>query len=298
MAAGGLDDIFIAYPQVGAFRLPRIIALAKSIKRLILGVDSLSCARALDAAALEAGIRLEVRLEVDTGARRTGIPLEDAPGLAGELVKLQGLVLSGVYTFKGLIYQGKATGDNARAAEEECALMTALVRNLAEKGIAVQDVSGASSPTALETAKRGGINEIRPGTYIFKDLLLCSEHVAQLPELALRFAATVVSCPRPEYAVIDGGTKCFPTDIALNSPPFYYTGYAAVEGMDHLRLDRMNEEHGIVRSINGKTGLEVGQVLSLIPIHVCTAINMQNQVYLLEKGKLRRETVAARGMLV
>jgi D-serine deaminase-like pyridoxal phosphate-dependent protein len=68
--------------------------------------------------------------------------------------------------------------------------------------------------------------------------------------------------------------------------------------MDHLRLDRMNEEHGIITSTNGKTGLEVGQVLSLAPIHVCTAINMQNQVYLLEKGTLRRQSVEGRGMLV
>jgi D-serine deaminase-like pyridoxal phosphate-dependent protein len=147
-------------------------------------------------------------------------------------------------------------------------------------------------------AKNGGINEIRPGTYIFKDLLLCNEGVATMPELAVRFAATVVSCPRSGYAVIDGGTKCFPTDISLNAPPFYYTGYAAVEGMDHLRLDRMNEEHGIIRSTSGKTGLRVGQVLTLAPIHVCTAINMQNQVYLLENGKVRRQAVEARGMLV
>jgi D-serine deaminase-like pyridoxal phosphate-dependent protein len=298
MAAGGLEDIFIAYPQIGAFRLNRIIALAKGLKRLILGVDSLTGALALNAAALEAGMRLEVRLEVDTGARRTGVPLEEAPELAEKLTTLQGLELTGIYTFKSLIYRGEPTGDNNRAAEEECQLMTELGRDLAGRGIAIQDISGGSSPTGLAVAKKGGINEIRPGTYIFKDLLLCGEGVAVMPELAVRFAATVVSCPRPDYAVIDGGTKCFPTDIVLNTPPFYYTGYAAVDGMDYLRLDRMNEEHGIITSITGKTGLQVGQILTLAPIHVCTAINMQNHVYLLEEGTLRRQPVEGRGMLV
>jgi D-serine deaminase-like pyridoxal phosphate-dependent protein len=298
MANGGLKDIFIAYPQVGAFRVQRIIALAKSLKRLILGVDSMACATALNDAALEAGIRLEIRLELDTGARRSGVPLEEAPALAEELVKLQGLELSGIYTFKSLVYQGKPTGDAGLAAEEECRLMTKLGRDLAERGITVRDISGGSSPTGPAVAQKGGINEIRPGTYIFKDLLLCDEKAALMPELAARFAVTVVSCPRPEYAVIDGGTKCFPTDIPLNTPPFYYTGYAVVDEMEHLRLDRMNEEHGIITSTRGATGLRVGQILTLAPIHICTAINMQNQVYLLENGTLRRQPVEGRGMLV
>ena len=60
----------------------------------------------------------------------------------------------------------------------------------------------------------------------------------------------------------------------------------------------MNEEHGILTAKNGRTGLRVGQVLELIPIHVCTAVNMQNSVFVLEDGALRRMPVEARGMLV
>ena len=78
MADGGLEDIFIAYPMVGDFRVRRAIALHRRVKRLILAVDSAEGARALNAAAEEAGVTLEVRLEVDTGARRTGSPRDEA----------------------------------------------------------------------------------------------------------------------------------------------------------------------------------------------------------------------------
>jgi D-serine deaminase-like pyridoxal phosphate-dependent protein len=300
MAEGGLEDIFIAYPIVGSFRINRVIRLARRIKRLIAAVDSYAGAEALNAAALKENIRLEVRLEIDTGAQRTGIPLEEAPALAAALAKLPGLYLTGIYTFKSLNYHGVATDNNDLAAQEEGDLMEQVAQQIEARGIHLTDISGGSSPTGLAVAKTGKINEIRSGTYIFNDLLLCNEHVAQVSEIAVRFAATVVSCPRPDYAVIDGGTKCFPTDQRLNTPPFNYTGYAALEGagMEYLRLDRLNEEHGIIRSITGKTGLSVGQILTLIPIHVCTAINMQNYVYLLEHGTLRREPVSARGMLV
>lgn len=44
MAAGGLRDIFIAYPMVGAFRIRRALALAPKLDRLILAVDSWECA--------------------------------------------------------------------------------------------------------------------------------------------------------------------------------------------------------------------------------------------------------------
>jgi D-serine deaminase-like pyridoxal phosphate-dependent protein len=297
MAEGGLDDIFIAYPLIGAFRLRRALALVKRMKRLILAVDSIEGATALNNAALAANTRFEVRLELDTGAKRTGVARLGAVELAEQVARMPGLNLTGVYTFKSLNYHGAATRDNALAAREEGELLEEAVREMRAKGVAIDDISGGSSPTGLAVARTGAVNEVRPGTYIFNDLMLCDEGVAKPEEIAARFVATVVSCPRDDYAVIDGGTKCFPTDVPLNAAPFFYPSYAQVVDAPHLRLDRMNEEHGVITSTTGKTGLRVGQVLTLLPIHICTAINMQNSVYLLEASTIRREQVAARGML-
>jgi D-serine deaminase-like pyridoxal phosphate-dependent protein len=59
----------------------------------------------------------------------------------------------------------------------------------------------------------------------------------------------------------------------------------------------MNEEHGIITSRNGETGLAVGDVIRLIPVHVCTAVNMQNEVLILSDSGLEAQKVDARGML-
>lgn len=298
MAAGGLRDIFIAYPMVGAFRIRRALALAPRLDRLILAVDSLESAQALDEAALAAQTRLEVRLEIDTGAGRTGVPLAGAAALARRIAAMKGLRLTGIYTFKGLVYQGAPTQDNALAAGEEGALMAEAARRIRAAGVPIRDISAGSSPTGVAVAQTGLVTEVRPGTYIFKDQLLCGEHVAVPEEVAVRYAATVVSAQHPEYAVLDGGSKTFATDIPLHAPPFYFNGYAAVEGRPDLCLSRMNEEHGILTAQNGVTGLRVGDVLTLVPVHVCTAINQQNSVYLLEKGRLTRCPVDARGRTV
>lgn len=58
---------------MGAPKIKRAISLHKKLKRLILAVDSMECALPLNQAAKEAGICLEVRMEVDTGAKRTGV---------------------------------------------------------------------------------------------------------------------------------------------------------------------------------------------------------------------------------
>lgn len=53
----------------------------------------------------------------------------------------------------------------------------------------------------------------------------------------------------------------------------------------------------MLTSESGSTGLCVGDVVELMPVHVCTALNMQNNVYLLDNGALMLVPVDARGAL-
>ena len=298
MAESGIDDIFIAYPQVGTFRLERAIKLAKRVKRLILAVDSIEVALPLNQMAEQAGVCLEVRLEVDTGAKRTGVIRSKALDLAKAIKRLPHLDLTGIYTFKSLIFQEKSTENAEQAALEEGEVMASIAWEMERAGIYLQDISAGSTPTGLAVAKTGLVNEIRPGTYIFNDYMLYKQGIAKLEDIAAKIYATVVSTPAKEYAIIDGGSKTFPTDSLLNYPPYYYSGYGIVENNDDLQLNRLSEEHGIITSKKGDTGLKVGDVLSLIPIHICPAINLQNQIYVDEGECLIQKEVAARGMLV
>lgn len=297
MADGGIDDIFIAYPLVGKKKTARAMALAKRVRRLILAVDSIEQAEGLDAAAREAGIVAEVRMEVDTGAKRTGVTKANRIALAKAIQGMQNLHMTGIYTFKSLILHEQPTEDNEAAGMEEGAMLKEIAQELKEIGFEQLEISGGSTPTGLYVAKSGCVDEVRPGTYIFNDYMLTREKAAEPDQVAVRLYATVVSVPSDEYAVIDGGTKTFPMDILLDQPPYYYNSYAMVQGRDDLELRRMNEEHGILTSTKGKVNLKVGQVLELMPIHVCTAINMQNNVYIYDGHTLRKEKVAGRGML-
>ena len=206
MAAHGINDIFVAYPVIGRQKIKRITELNSKI-RLIIGADSLEGARALAQAARMEKQTIEVRLEVDTGFKRTGVHYEKALDLAMEISGMEGLNLTGIYTFHHLIYQGERTHDREKAGLEEGTLMVTLAEEMKRAGLRIKDVSVGSTPTAEYAANVPGITEIRPGTYIFNDMIQVSNKSCTLADCAVKVMTTVVSAHSNKLAVIDGGNK-------------------------------------------------------------------------------------------
>jgi D-serine deaminase-like pyridoxal phosphate-dependent protein len=297
MADAGIADIFIAYPVIGKDKITRALELNKKI-RLILGVDSIQGATALSEAAQAAGTVFEVRLEIDTGLRRTGIAPHKAAEMASLISSMQGLSFGGIYTFRGSVYDGKPTTDTAAAGNQEGTILVEVKRNIERMSIKVRDVSAGSTPTARFVAAVDGVTEVRPGTYIFNDMMQANIGAATIDDCAAMLLVTVISTPSPDLAIIDGGSKTFAADAKMGAVPFYLEGYGRILGYEGLILERLTEEHGMIVSGSGETGLEIGQRLCIIPNHICTTINLHDHVYFLEvDGSLRRVKVAARGKL-
>jgi D-serine deaminase-like pyridoxal phosphate-dependent protein len=292
MADGGIEDIFIAYPLVTEAKIRRATRLAKKV-RLIVGVDSLEGARRLSAVAEEH--TLEVRLEVDTGLRRTGVPYDDAVELAGEIEAMGNLDLTGIYTYRGAVLGGSKTLELEEAGLEEGQLMVSLADMLRERGIGVEDVSVGSTPTAEYVAKVDGITEIRPGTYVFYDRMQIRLEACSLDECAAVVVCTVVSRPTRDLAIIDGGSKTFATDVGPGAEPLNLEGYGHVVGYSGAVLERLTEEHGML-SVDEDCDLEVGDTLQIIPNHICSTVNLHDEVYLVgEDGGVEAMRVEARG---
>lgn len=292
MADGGIEDIFIAYPLVTETKIRRATRLANKV-RLIVGVDSLEGARRLYAVAEEH--TLEVRLEVDTGLRRTGVPYDDAVGLAVEIEAMGNLDLTGIYTYRGAVLGGSKTLELEKAGLEEGQLMVSLAEMLRERGIGVEDVSVGSTPTAEYVAKVDGVTEIRPGTYVFYDRMQARLGACSLDECAAVVVCTVVSRPTKDLAIIDGGSKTFATDVGPGAEPLNLEGYGHVVGYPGAVLERLTEEHGML-SVDDDCDLEVGDTLQIIPNHICSTVNLHDEVYLVGKdGGEEAMRVEARG---
>ena len=293
MADGGLGDIFIAYPLVTEAKIRRALALSRRLERLIVGVDSLEGARRLSAAAEDH--TLEVRLEVDTGLRRTGVAIDEAVELAEEIEAFDNLDLGGIYTYRGAVLSTSPTLDRKGAGLEEGELMVSLAARMRERGIEVRDVSLGSTPTAEYAAGVEGVTEIRPGTYIFYDRMQARLGACSLDECAVSVVCTVVSTPSEDLAVIDGGSKTFATDVQPGTEPLRLEGFGHVVGHEGATLERLTEEHGML-AVRGEDDLEVGDTLWIIPNHVCSTVNLHDAVYLLNgDGAVEELRVEARG---
>jgi D-serine deaminase-like pyridoxal phosphate-dependent protein len=293
MADGGMEDIFIAYPLVTEAKIRRAVQLGESVARLVVGVDSLEGARRLSAVAGDS--ILEVRLEVDTGLRRTGVPYDRAVWLAEEIEAIRNLDLTGIYTYRGAVLGGSKTLELEKAGLEEGQLMVSLADQMRERGIGVDDVSVGSTPTAEYVAHVDGVTEIRPGTYVFYDRMQARLGACSLDECAAVVVCTVVSRPAPDLAVIDGGSKTFATDVGPGAEPLNLEGYGHVVGYPGAVLERLTEEHGML-SVDEDFDLEVGDTLQIIPNHICSTVNLHDEVYIVGEGGVVEETrVAARG---
>jgi D-serine deaminase-like pyridoxal phosphate-dependent protein len=297
MADAGLEDIFVAYPLVTGAKIRRAIRLTRRLKNLTIGVDSLEGARRLSAAATVEGRALDVRLEVDTGLRRTGVPYEEAVGLAREIDVLEGIDLTGIYTYRGAVLSGSPTLDLEAAGDEEGRLMASLAERIREGGIELESVSLGSTPTAEYAAEVDGVTEIRPGTYVFYDRMQARLGACSIEECAATVVATVVSRPSGDLAVIDGGSKTFATDVPPGTKPLGLEGFGHVLEYTDARLERLTEEHGML-AVSADHDLEVGDMLHVIPNHICSTVNLHDSVYVADgDGAVDELRVSARGMV-
>lgn len=287
-AAAGFDDIFIAYPLwPSGTKGQRIRSLAGST-RLRIGVDNLAALNALAGAMGAEPERLQVVIEVDCGARRSGAPPEAAGDLALAARK-RGLVPAGVFTYPG---HGSA-GPDARkraAADQEAALITA-VRSLTASGITPDVVSAGSTPT-VEFATSSVITEIRPGEYVFNDLNNARLGACTEDQIALFVAGTVVSDWAPGQVILDIGTKAMGRE---GSPEI---GYGRIAGTS-AALSKLNEYHGFLPLPGGGFRPAIGTVLPVIPNHVCpVVVNFEEYIVTDSSGaSLERWAVDARGHL-
>jgi len=291
MAAAGLDNILIAYPIWGEEKLRRIASLARE-HTILLSLDNEATAEGLSRAASAAGATVGVLVEFDVGMRRCGVePGPDALELARKIEKMPGLNFRGLMTFPGNIWGSEA--DREKGAKQVAELVDQTLEPFRKAAMDVAIVSAGSTPSAFLSHKIPGVTEIRPGTYVYNDLNTYYQGACRLEDCAARVVSTVVSTAVPGRAMIDAGSKSLSSD-ALGSGPAKGHGYV-VEAPD-APVIKLNEEHGHLDITNSTHKFYVGEVVSVIPNHVCTCVNMHDEVFLVRKGQVEGTwKVAARG---
>jgi D-serine deaminase-like pyridoxal phosphate-dependent protein len=284
-AAAGVDDIFIAFPVwPDAARASALRSLHDTITVRV-GIDGVEAATALGAAMRGTARPLGVLVEIDSGLHRSGVT-PAVSVIVADAARAAGLDVVGVFTHGGHAYAGADAVDGA-AEDERRALENAATR-LRDTGHDVRVVSAGSTPTAARSGPP--VTELRPGTYVFGDGAQVALGACGEDDVALRVRATVVSAAVPGQVVIDAGSKALSSDRR----PWQH-GHGTLLGHPGCVVERLSEEHGIVTAAEGCRLPKVGEIVEVVPNHVCSVVNLSPELVVLDGDRIvDRWPVAAR----
>jgi D-serine deaminase-like pyridoxal phosphate-dependent protein len=287
----GFQDVLLAFPVAGA-GLRRTIELAAlfSQQQVSVLVESGANLGMLDRSGLG------VFIDIDPGMNRTGIDQMCVP----EIVRLAKAICSRGLRFAGLHYYEGHLGNlplserTAKAYQGYQQLMR-IARALQTADIEVSEIvtSGTPSfPCALSYAelREGGfVHRVSPGTVVYCD----GRSLQQLPadfgyHPAAIIVSTVVSRPSRNRVTCDAGQKSISADL----------GDPTCEAIDRPELTAIHpsEEH-LPMDASTTTNLpSIGDVLHLLPRHICPTVNNFDYAVIVSKGQITAvERVTARG---
>jgi D-serine deaminase-like pyridoxal phosphate-dependent protein len=287
----GFRDLLLAYPvtgpQVGMVR--RIAAAHPATAISVLVEDA-----AMVAPWRGSGVGLFI--DLNSGMDRTGMLLDGHQEVLG---LARGITESGL-RFAGLhYYDGHASGFSPEAAEDLVHAgydrLLALVNRLASAGLPAAEVVTAGTPAFPHArvyrgfADAGTLHRVSPGTVVYND----RRSLEQLPadagyRPAALVLATVVSHPGPHRFCIDAGHKSVSADAGDPT--------CEVIGHSEYTPRHPSEEHLPVDVPAGAPLPPRGELLWLLPSHVCPTVNNFDHAVIVAEGKIQGiERVTARG---
>jgi len=281
MADAGIDDILISYNLLGDEKMARLGALRSRID-VTVAADNPVVVADLTKAAAAAERSLPVVVECDTGRKRAGV---ETPAEAIELARV--ISMSPGLNFAGfMLYPTESGWPQAQTFFDEA---LAGVRAL---GLEPAIVSTGGSPNLKNLGQLSGATEHRPGTYIYNDRMQMAAGVATLDDCALHIYSTVVSRAAPERGILDAGSKTLTADSGG------LDGFGLILEHPEAKIARFAEEHGFLDLARSNTRPNIGDVVRIVPNHVCVVVNMLDEVVMVRGDEIVGVLpVAARGKL-
>ncbi len=274
MLAAKPPGLLVAYPIIGRKKLDRLMQVARQIP-VTVSLDSPFVARQLSDAAREHQVEIGVLAEVDVGLGRVGVsPGEPLLHLIQSIQRLAHLKFRGIAFYPGQIKSVDEEGQHA--LEKVAQLLGEILKELRGAGIEPEIVSGGSTPTLFHSHRMRGLNEIRPGTYIFNDRNTVLAGACTFEECAASIMVTVVSTAKAGQMIVDGGSKTFSSDRPAAGVE---VSFGHVVDAPEAVFTKMNEEHGFVDIRKVSRTFDIGDRARIIPNHICVAMNLHECVY-------------------
>ena len=286
----GAEDVLLAYPLVGA-NARRVVAISQQFPQVRISV----LVESPEQLPQWRGNDIGIFLDINPGMNRTGIELN----AVGKLVEVIRAIADAGLQFRGLHFYD---GQFGSVDEPERTLAThtgydqllKTVEEMRREGINVAEVITAGTPTFPCSLSYKGfqnasfVHRVSPGTIVYND----ATSLAQLPAFGYAPAALVisrvVSRPHPGIVTCDAGHKAVSADAGVPT--------CVVVGHPELSPLTPSEEHLPLGVKDGALSPQIGDILYLLPRHICPTVNNFDAALIVRHGEIEAvERVSARG---
>lgn len=285
----GAEDVLVAFP-LRAANARRAADIARRYPRARIS------ALVEDAAGVaEWGGGVGLFWDLNPGMDRTGAALDLAALEAGlAAMREHGSEFRGLHYYDGHL-GSLAPAERMAAAQRGYDELVALAKALERDGQTVGEIVTAGTPALPCSLAHAGLrsgawtHRVSPGTVVYNDVT----SLEQLPEAygyrpAALVLARVVSRPAARIVTCDAGHKAVSADCGV--PNCVALGHPELRGL------KPSEEHLPWAVAEGAAGPRRGELLRLLPRHVCPTVNNFDHALWIEGGRVRRvESVTARG---
>jgi D-serine deaminase-like pyridoxal phosphate-dependent protein len=283
-AKHGWSDITVAF-IVNTLEIDKINDLANRIKLNLL-IDS---EQVLNVLSQNLKHPAGMWIKIDTGYRRTGIQWDDYEticSLAGKIKSSPLLDFRGILTHAGHSYRARSKEEILQIHDQTVSRMTAVKKYLKGKGFEVCEISIGDTPTCSLADDFAGVDEIRPGNFVFYDLMQeklgsCTEN-----DIAVAVACPVVGKYKDRnQIVLYGGAVHLSNTSILDENGKQIFGYLTSLQNDTFGPIRKNapvialsQEHGIV-SVDEDLfeEINIGDLVLVFPVHSCLTCNLHKE---------------------
>jgi D-serine deaminase-like pyridoxal phosphate-dependent protein len=290
-ANAGWNDITIAFP----FNILEIEAVNKLAEKIDLNL----CIESKEVASFllkNINSKVGVFLKIDAGYHRTGLDASNYD-LIEEILKVitngNKLSFKGFLQHAGHTYQAKSKAE----VEEIHQYTSSQMRKLKAHFINEYPdliISNGDTPTCSICQDFEEVDEIRPGNFVFYDVMQANIGSCSYEDIAVALACPVVAKhPERNEIIIYGGAIHFSKDSIIDATEQKIFGLVASNEkqnkwgtpIDGVYLKKLSQEHGTIHAPQQFIDeVKIGDILYCLPIHSCLTTNLMS-AYLTTEGK-------------
>lgn len=291
-ANGGWNDITVAFP-INILEASLVQELAANIQLNIL----VEASESLIYLAKHLTHPVGVFLKIDIGYHRTGIAhdnLEAIESILNTLSRHSIFHFKGFLTHAGHTYKTQTLQEVQHIYSIHATALTHLKHQFVNRFPDLK-ISFGDTPSCSRLEQLYGIDEMRPGNFIFYDLMQYQIGACQLDDIAVAMACPVVALhPERSEIVVYGGGVHFSKDQLPHPNGGSY--YGQVVHLDDTTwhfpaaesyLKSVSQEHGIVKaSATLLQQTKIGDILGILPVHSCMTADLMPYYQTLDNGRI------------